>query len=468
MAVRPFKVIADYLDPARKVTNKYYEAFLKTIGGSYTQYDERDRKAYIDKGYLYNPDVYAIVQQMATKQASIPWAVKMIKDKSAKTNLDRLMIQTKGIVTPQQTAKLKSLKTKAFQEKELDFPLDRPNPLQTWAEFKSLQKTFLKTTGNIFIYKVSLSEGMNAGKPKQLYILPSHLISIVLKHNADFNSDESPIDYYMLTEGSSFTKFEAENVIHIKYANPDYDEQGSHLYGLSPLKSALRNIQSSNEAIDNNNKTLSNSGAFGFLHSKGSTPLQPEQAMELKDRMKEMDADPSRLSKIAGVSAEIGFTRISLTTDELKPFDYLKFDQKTICNVLGWSDKLLNNDDGAKYDNVNVFRRQVITDNIMPDNAIIDEAMQNEFIRKFKGYENAVLESVYDDLPEMQQDIAEMVGWLKDLLDRGVINRDEFRDATNFEMLNTSEMKAYTVINDVIPLEEAILTDMNIDEGTNL
>ena len=43
-----------------------------------------------------------------------------------------------------------------------------------------------------------------------------------------------------------------------------------------------------------------------------------------------MDADPDKLGKIAGVSAEIGFTRLSLTTDELKLFEYLNFDQKQI------------------------------------------------------------------------------------------------------------------------------------------
>ena len=64
---------------------------------------------------------------------------------------------------------------------------------------------------------------------------------------------------------------------------------------------------------------------LGFIHSKGNNVMNADQAKEVKDRLKEMDADPARLGKISGVSAELGFIRIALTTDELKPFDFLKF-----------------------------------------------------------------------------------------------------------------------------------------------
>ena len=89
------------------------------------------------------------------------------------------------------------------------------------------------------------------------------------------------------------------------------------------------------------------------------------------------------LSKIAGSSAEIGFTRLSLTSDELKPFDYLKFDTKQICNVLGWSDKLLNSDEGAKYDNIGYARRMAITDNIQPDLKLLANALNTQFLPYF-------------------------------------------------------------------------------------
>ena len=402
--------------------DKYLQAFLQWIGGNYTQYDTK-LTTYITEGLLKNPDVYSVVHQQATKSSSIPWKV-----------IDG--------------------------EDEKDFPLERPNPMQTWTQIKYLEKQFLKTTGNVFRYAPSATDGLNKGVPKALWILPSHMMKIVIKKDFDLNNyEESPISHYMLIEGRVYTEFPADQVIHTAYPNPNYDLNGSHLYGLSPLRPLIRNIQSSNLAIDGNIKAMLNSGVFGFLHGKGDNVLTDVQAKAVKERLKEMEAGEGRLSRMAAVDREIGFTRVAMTTDELKPFEFLKFDQKQLCNALGWSDKLLNNDDGGKYDNVNQFRKQVITDNIMPDNTLINESYTNQFIRRFKGYENAELISVYDELPEMQEDMTELSKWLSEMKDRGVLTGDEVREKLGYERLNTPEMQTLTVSNDIIPLDEALQTD---------
>lgn len=447
--------------------NKYLETFLSLLGSGYTSYDDNS-KTYLEDGYGLNPDVYAIIQQMSTKTISIPYCVKRVKDDQSKSKLDRLRQSTKQQYTTQQFLKSKVLETKAFDEEELSFPLEKPNPTQSWSDIIGLYKTFIRTTGNFYLYMLSPDDGANKGVPLQCYVLPSHLIQIVLKNDANLMSDESPVSHYVMTEGSMFTEFEAENVIHVKLPNPFFDFEGSHLYGLSPLKSALKNIQSSNEALTNNVKTLQNGGAFGFIHSKG-TPMTEQQAKSLKERMVEMDANPERLSKIAGVSAEIGFTRIALTTDELKPFDYLKHDQKAICNVLGWSDTLLNNDDGGKHDKQQIEARRVVIDNIIPDLMLLEEALQNNFLPRFKGYENTVVDWDYSELPEMQKDLKTLSEWLNMALDRGVISRDEYRAAIRYPLIDSKEMKMHTVSMNLQSLEDAVMSideneDMTLDE----
>ena len=169
-----------------------------------------------------------------------------------------------------------------------------------------------------------------------------------------------------------------------------------------------------------------------------------------------MNTSTEDLAKISGSSAELAFTRISLTTDELKPFDYLNFDQKQICNVLGWDDLLLNNDSGAKFDNVESARKRVVTDNIQPDLLLLQDALNQHFLPLFKGYENT--EIVYDisELPEMQQDTKTMVDWAVMLLDRGVLNRNEVREVVTFVPLEDTNMDVYTVDKDLLTLDEAI------------
>ena len=447
-------------------TNKFNEAFFKFIGSGGSSYDLQ-AETYIEKGFNINPIVYSVISQMATKTSSVPYSIKKIEDKGEKQKLNNLLKATKHNLTPQQEVKRLMLESKAYTESDYTMPLDIPNPLQTWNEFLELYKTLIKLTGNVYIYKLMPNEGMNSGTPIALYLLPSHLMEIVLKKGANMMSVESPIDGYKLIEGNIGISFTENEVTHIKYPNPNFDLNGSHLYGLSPIRSILKNIESSNLALDLNIKTMKNGGAFGLIHSKGQTPLTYEQANGLKDRLKEMDSDPGKLGKIAGVSAEIGFTRLSLTTDELKLFDYLSFDQKQICNALGWSDKLLNNDSGAKYDNIRQFRKQVVIDNIIPDLELFAVAFNNDIIPLFKNYKGTCIYFQYSELPEMQEDMAEMVAWVKLAIEAGLISRNEGRKFMKMALSEDKSMDEITVNADILTLEQA-LDDFPSVEGNTL
>lgn len=387
------------------IDNDFNKAFYQLLGGGYTKYDSNN-KTYLEKGYNTNPDVYAIINKQTVKTVSVPYFIKQIEDKKSYSKLNQLELATKGNLNLSQFIQKVKLQGKAYSEEEMSFPLEQPNPNQTWADIFGLYKTYMKITGNCYIYLMSPEDGMNAGIPIQVYVLPAHLIEIVLKKDASMLTVESPIDHYVLIEGNKYVDFDEKDVIHIKYSNPNFDMQGSHLYGMSPLRSALRNINSQNSAIDNNIKMLQSSGAFGFVYGKG-TPWTTEQAQSMKERLQEMDKSPERLGKIAGASGEVGFQRISLTTDELKPFDFLNWDRKTICNVLNFPDELLNSDGKASLGSTdtNEARKQLITDDIQPDLVLLQNALNKDFIPRFKGYENAVIEWDVTELPEMQTDM---------------------------------------------------------------
>jgi hypothetical protein len=411
--------------------NKFNDAFIKYIGQTFTKYDNNGR-TYLEQGYNINPDVYSCVSQMAAKTVAVPYSVKVIKDSKSYSKLNNLNQSTKGFYSFTQSLERLRLSNKAFDSKEVDFPLPSPNPTQTWSDIFSLYKTYMKLNGNCYFYIMSPDDGINAGVPTQMYVLPAHLIKIVLKQDIDLLSTDSPIDRYMLIQGDQFIEFNEDEVIHTKYANPNFDLQGSHLYGMSPISSVLRNINSQNSTIDNNVKTMQNGGVFGFIHG-GSTGLTQPQADSLKQRLTEMDKSPDRLSQIAGSSTEVAFTKISLNTDELKPFDYLKYDQKAICNVLAWSDKLLNNNEGGGLNTGGLAeeRKRVVTDNIQPDLVILKQAFDSKFIKKFRGYENAVIEWDISELPEMQTDMVAMATWLNTI----PVTPNEIRVAMKYETL---------------------------------
>jgi len=445
----------------KDVVNAFNKALYEFIGGQDAQYDH-DRKTYLNKGFGTNPDVYAVITQQADKLNSIPYYIKKIGDKESRKELKQLQNATKGNYSITQLQRKAKLEKKAFEDEYLPFPLEQPNPNQTWSEIWALTKVFEQTCGNYYLYMVKPEEGVNKGEPREVYILPSHLMKIVIKKDADILEGENIIDHYMLIEGNSFLTFDTNDVIHVKLPNPFFDFNGGHLYGLSPLSVLLRNIESSNDAIAQNVKTMKNGGVFGFIHSKEGNVMNAEQATQLKEKMKEMDRNPARLSHIAGASVPLAFTKISLTTDELKPFDFLAFDQKMICNVLGWSTQLLNNDEGSKYGAyLKEVQKNSITNHMIPRLTLLEDALNKEFIPLFKGYENAEIEWDWSELPEMQSDVKEMV----EAYSKVPITPNEMRELVKLGRIDEEGMDVVWVDGNRRRIDEQGLSDMELDRA---
>jgi hypothetical protein len=436
--------------------NLFNESIYKLVGGFTSTYNTT-LETLITKGYGENPDVNAIVNQQASKTTAVPYCIKKIDNAQAYKQLKKFPNNP----TFQQKLSINKLKTKAYKtDSEMPMPIERPNPNQKWNDIFFLYKVYLKVCGNVYLYKQTVSEGANAGKPLQLYILPSHWMQIVLKPQASLLSVDNPIDYFIMQQGNQFVKFPAEDIIHIKRSNPFYDNSGSHLYGYSELMAAIRNINSSNNAIDNNTKTMQNSGVYGFIHAgTGGTPLTAEQGQSLKDRLVEMDNDTTRLSNIAGASANLGFTRISLTTDELKPFDYLSYDRRTLANCLNWNVDLLNeekNGSGFGVDTMNEARKRVVTDNIKPDLDLLAEYLNPEFIKKFKGYEDTEIDWDISELPEMQTDMETMSKWVNSV----PLTLNERREVFNYEEIEDDMMNEVYVPSGIVNINDPSLNTL--------
>ena len=441
----------------KAITNRFNEAFFRFVGSNYTEYDVNQIN-YLEHGYNENSVVYSVIEQMSSKTASVPYFIKKIENEQKSVEFNLELKHWTG-TDPSQKMRLKKLEQKAYgdgAQNTMGMPLENPNPLQSWTEFFALYKTYLRLTGNAYIYLLAPEGGNNKGQPLAMYLLPAHLIQITLKANSAQLTTENPIKSYLLIRNSYYQEFPGDDVVHIKLSNPNFDQNGEELYGQSPLRAVLRNVNSSNEATIQNLKLLKNSGVYGFIHGENQA-LTEQQAGELKSRLKEMDDNAGRLGRVAGVSSKIGFTRLSLTTEELRPFDFLSYDQKQICNALGWSDLLLNNDAGAKYDNVREFRKLVITDNIVPDLKLLEEAFNSYILPRFKGYENTCIYFDVSYLPEMQLDMSYLVNWLTIALRDGVISRAEYREALNYDVdMDDEQLQVLTVGNSIMTLDDAL------------
>lgn len=422
-----------------KIINKANANTFNPIGYITASYDYNKIWA-IETALLKNPDVYSVINQQSSKAASVPNYVRSIRDEE----------ELKRYNFARKTNNLQSqLKTKArtFDKDYYPMPIAKPNPLQNWNDFWQLSEMYFRATGNVFWYVLKNLQG----EPIGIYNLPSHLIKIYLKENTSELAYETPIaGYEMFTTPGVSVPFLADEVIHIKMPNPNHTVNGDQLYGLSPLASAYFNIENQIEANRHLMKMFKSSGAFGFIHAKGET-LDENQAKQFSDRIKEMDLSKDRMAKISGVGIDMGFTRISLANDELKPWEALKWDRKTICNVLGWADELLNNDgkSGLGGSEAKEARKQVLMDTIMPDLLAFEEAFNEGFLQQFKGYKDRCLKFDHTQMPEMQEDMVELNKWAKE----APITHNEWREMLNFERIEEDGMDSVFVNRNLQPIE---------------
>lgn len=452
----------DPLKNGKLFTNAFNKGLYSFIGGQGAQYDNK-ASTYLYKGYKINPVVFSVITQMCDKTKAVPYAVKKVKNQKEYSKIKQLDNATNGNYSVKQMTDRLLLQIKAYEDVEQPFPLDKPNPNQTWADIFSLFKLFLKTTGNFYLYKLSPEDGLNAGIPMGVYVLPSHKMEIVMKKDAGVLGLENPIDYYRMLDGDQTIRFEVKDVIHVKTANPFIDTSGSHLYGLSPMNALLKNLESSNDGLDNNIKTLKNSGVFGVISAKEGN-FTPEQAIQMKQKFLDMDKAEGRLSKLAAMSVPMEFTKLSLNTNELMPFDYLNYDQKQICNVLGWSDLLLNSDANMTYNNIKEERKRVVTDNIQSDLKLLQESLTFGFIQAFKGYENSVMEFDVTELPEMQSDYKEMLEWME----KAWLKPNEIRAALKYETLDIDGMDVPWIDSGKKRIDDISITEQDVQKAYDL
>jgi len=460
LAIAPKQLLSE-----NDVANTFNQALLGFIGGGLTKYDYKGQ-TYIERGYNENSDVFSVINQISRKFASVPGNLNKVEDRKSAYQLKHLYGKQLDVAS---LAQKRILETKAYSNEEVYEPLERPNYYQSETEFKELWETFMLTNGNAYQWMFRPSSGLNEGVPRSRFLLPSQYVQIVLKENAAFETLESPIDYYILVIGDRFCQFKEEDVIHSKFPNPNYDMQGSHLYGQAPLRSALMDIQTSNVTKENNIGTMQSGGVYGFIHAKdGQTPLTQTQAEELKRRLVEMKSSREILGRISGASAPLGFTQISVDTDKLLPFDYLKSSQKAICNNLGWSDLLLNNEGGAKYDNLDAVWRMAISNRIAPDLKIYEDGLNEKYYPKFPKLGSVRITFDISELPEMQNDMGALVAWLQIALGNGAITPREFRVALRYSDIDTPEMNTHFMKSGLLPLEDAINPDTSLVKGFSL
>lgn len=378
--------------------------------GKQPLFSEDSMQEYVDKGYQYNADVYSIVSLITRKAATAPPILYEVKDDRA---FQKYKAFTANLSKPSDIAEALNLRAKALVEVDMQHPIIQtllhPNDYQSYYEFMDNLLGFKLITGNSYVYGVGPSTGFNAGKFKQLYILPAHLVRILSEGRYD------PVSGYTITTQYDSQELRADNVMHTKYWSPDYSAQGSHLYGQSPLRAALRVMQQSNDAQTASVKLFQNTGAVGILSDDSDDGLAPEQALELQRKYKAEHSGAANAGNIIISSSKLKWTQLGLSPVDLAIIDSQKMNLRQLCNIYHVNSALLNDPDNKTYNNMYEARKALISDAILPELIALRADLNKWLVTPYNKSEgvNYFLDFDLSVFPELQEDKKEQIQYLE-------------------------------------------------------
>lgn len=379
--------------------NDYFDNLVswRADGTPYFNADNGER--YITEGYQKNAAIYSIINMITRNATMIPFKLYDVRSRSLKKDYNAL---TSGTITQGAVFKASTIKAQAFTEVEENGLLDllnRPNPHQTWSDFISNYIGFGKLTGNRYIYLVR--DGKN--RVREMYLLPSQHVEII--SGDQFN----PVKGYTVQYHKEKTiDYTPEEILHIKDFNPYHDFSGSHLYGQSPLRAGWQTLEINNEAVETTKKQMSQQSARGLLVAEDMDGISKAQAKALDYSMRQKLKNSN--GSIAMSNTPMKWVNFGLSPADLELIAQHDVSLKGLCNLYGVPVVLMNNTESSSYNNIKEAKSFLFQNAVNPEMIKLRDALNNTIVGDWGN--NLYLDFDFTVIPELQEDISEMVNQL--------------------------------------------------------
>src|SRR5688572_11614929 len=278
-----------------------------------------NKTQYVESGYSINELVYSVVNIVTDKVRLPEWRIYKVVNEQKLFESNRIL-SNKWMTGKEykQALKLKYESLEPYESFNLQLGklkslLQYPNEEETWQDQIANGCAWKMITGDIFQYSDLLTMGANKGVPQSIDLLPAH--DMLIRSTNDFPVRAT--SYELQAFNRPFTK---QEVLHEKYFNPNWNAQGSHLYGMSALKAAWKNLNRNNSAKTASLSKFQNGGFEGLLYTDDQR-YDAEQGLEQARQMKQRLVSPEYSGELAQGKIPISGIRMGYIPTGLSPVD---------------------------------------------------------------------------------------------------------------------------------------------------
>ena len=421
------------LTDAVEEQNQFYRQMFHDLTQGTALKRDYHIKDYIKEGYEKNADVFSVIDRLSTMFSQIP----------------KLLVQGED--------------EEPVTEGDLYDRLRQPNNYQIWQEFSKLWYTFYLTTGNAIKYAPRIQGGNDKGKlmPGGMYLMPTQHIQI------EAGSWRDPIKFYSLELNLTTEKIPAEDVIHVRMPNLQY-QGGANFMGMSPLKVAALIIEAENQGYQTVADTLARGIPPGIL-----AKVQ-EEYDEVRDKTQQDELERAYKKKYGSQkyhrsagSPIMGWGKmewIPMGFSNFRDLQILEMSQhglRVLCNVLGVPSQAFNDVAGTTFSNMGDARKMVYTNRLVPDFGLL-LAYLNTMIVPAYG-EDLKIKADYSDIPELQDDKKDLAQWLEVAARWGMTPNTMLKKLGLETIDNPAMDRSYLPFN-IVPAEEIGMDIMTEDQ----
>lgn len=431
-------LLARNLQKKGSFPNRLYpiEPPYQLMNGTLVPYTD-NRENYITKGYNINDLIYSIVKRIASKAKLAPFGIYKVEDEAAYKQMR--VLKSKKEINAREYVTLLKLQQKALipvkDSGKWDELLKYPNQQNTWADFLEEGIIYKLLTGNKYIRAQLIDAGANKGYPLDLSVLPAHFIEIIAT-----GVFPKVVTGYSLSPIPNI-KFTTEEVLHEKYANPNWSINGEQLYGMAPLKAALLRLKKNNSLTQAEASTFQNEGIKGIMHMKNQVGQVDgddvlKEVEKLKERMIGEWTGTHNRGRIGLSGYEVGYIPIGLTSEEMQIIASSYLDLRFFCNVFNAPSQMFNDPENRTF---NTFKESEAS---LTANAVLPELKSTceHFNRKGKIWglkTGQVFDYDVSCFPELQSDVKDTATWTSQLI---AISPNEQRELCGLAALPDDEM----------------------------
>jgi HK97 family phage portal protein len=426
--------------------------------GGFSKFDYQQVGAIRD-GYNVSSAVYSIVSSIAGAASYIPLRAYIIKDEKAMRKLRAMggpdFRKDDGAF---RWARLKEMALEEVPDDDsLQMLLDHPNNILDRSTFYETAVGFKLLTGNSYIYTPVLEYGADKGKVSEMHIMPSPYTGLIITQTWP----KQVLGYELILNGVQLLR--TEDAIHIRTANYEYSIDGQELYGLSPLRAALRTLKRSNSAETSSTFQFENGGPAGVVYNKAIQPnaLGRETMSRQKQANQDEYAGNENRGKVRYMAGDMGYLSLGLSPVDLDILESEKFTFDMLCNVWHVSSVMFNNKAASTESNVKEMRKDFYTRAVLPEIYSIRDAFNNRLVPKFSKAGKYYIDADISGIPELQPDMVQQAQWLNSSWDMTPNERREFKNLAPSPDPNMD--KIFVPTSAGMPMDDVLLTDPNED-----